>query len=232
MVNIGISILIPLYNGIEYLEEAIVSVINQTYKKWEIIIGINGHEPNSLIEAKSLEIKHKYEEYDIRVIYYNTKGKTETLNKMIDDIKYDYVALLDADDVWFETKLEKQIPYILSGYDVIGTQCQYIGDMNIIPSIPVNDISNYNIFCGNPIINSSVIIKKCDAFWDDPSFVRGYGLEDYSMWFKFYYQKKKFYNVPEVLCYHRIHCGSAFNKINNYYLNDLINDWYIIYNRN
>ena len=43
----GISVLIPLYNGIEFLEESINSVIKQTYKNWETIIGINGYNENS-----------------------------------------------------------------------------------------------------------------------------------------------------------------------------------------
>ena len=49
----GISILIPVYNGIEYLHESVYSVISQTHKKWEIIIGINGHEKNSEVEKKA-----------------------------------------------------------------------------------------------------------------------------------------------------------------------------------
>ena len=42
-----ISILMPLYNGIEFINESIASVKNQTYKEWELIIGINGYEENS-----------------------------------------------------------------------------------------------------------------------------------------------------------------------------------------
>ena len=44
-----ITILIPIYNGIEYLEESIESVKKQTFKDWELIIGINGHPANSLL---------------------------------------------------------------------------------------------------------------------------------------------------------------------------------------
>ncbi len=51
-----ISILIPIYNGIEFIEQSIGSVLTQTYKDWEIIIGINGHEPNSL----TYQIANKY----------------------------------------------------------------------------------------------------------------------------------------------------------------------------
>ena len=55
-----ISILIPIYNGIEFFEDSLLSVINQTYKKWELIIGINGHPNNSEVQKKALNIINNY----------------------------------------------------------------------------------------------------------------------------------------------------------------------------
>jgi glycosyltransferase involved in cell wall biosynthesis len=221
-----ISILIPLYNGVEFLNQSVGSVIKQTYKKWELIIGINGHEKYSDIEnivttyIKSINTDNIY---DITVKYYNTKGKPQTLNEMVKDAKYDNVALLDVDDMWGDNKLEKQAPY-LNKYDVIGTKCIYFGNTNIIPSIPVGDISNFDIFIVNPLVNSSVIIKKEHAVWDEKEF-----LEDYDLWFKLFNLKKKIYNAPDILCYHRIHDASFFNNRNHLYLDNLINKWKKIY---
>jgi len=42
-----ISILMPIYNGIEFIEESVSSILNQTYDQWELIIGVNGHPENS-----------------------------------------------------------------------------------------------------------------------------------------------------------------------------------------
>ena len=42
-----ISILIPIYNGVEFIEESVSSVLNQTYDQWELLIGINGHSQDS-----------------------------------------------------------------------------------------------------------------------------------------------------------------------------------------
>ena len=146
---------------------------------------------------------------------------------MIKDIKYEYIALLDVDDLWLPNKLELQIPF-LNDYDVVGTHCQYFGDMNGYPSIPFNDINNYNFFLANPIINSSVILHISNAFWDENTI-----LEDYDLWFKLYHNKKKFYNLSDVLCKHRIHKQSAFNNTNNYAVDDLKNKWFkIIFNIN
>lgn len=219
--NIGISVLIPLYNGIEYLDEAIKSVVNQTHEVWEIIIGINGHPMNSDIENQAKEIRNKYINKDIKVKFFNTKGKPNTLNEMVKNASYIYIAILDADDKWMPTKLEKQIPYLFS-YDVVGTKCKYFGDRNDSPTIPVGDLTktNFNFFVKNPIINSSAIIKKNDAKWNDV-----FGVDDYDMWLRLYCEKKTFYNIDEVLCEHRIHTESAFNNSNNSHVNGIRIKW-------
>ena len=102
-----ISILIPIYNGIEYIDESVSSVLKQTYNEWELLIGINGHPPNSEVYQKAKEYEAKSDK--IRVIdFYPTRGKSNTLNEMIKLCKYDYIALLDVDDIWHEQKLEIQ----------------------------------------------------------------------------------------------------------------------------
>ena len=77
-----ISILMPIYNGIEFIDESVSSVLNQTYDKWELLIGVNGHLPDSEV----YKIAKQYEEKSakIRVFdFYNIKGKSNTLNEMI-----------------------------------------------------------------------------------------------------------------------------------------------------
>ena len=89
-----ISILIPIYNGIEFIEESVSSVLNQTYDKWELLIGINGHPQDSEVYkiAKEYESKAGYPLGKIRVIdFYTIKGKSNTLNEMISFCKYNYV---------------------------------------------------------------------------------------------------------------------------------------------
>jgi glycosyltransferase involved in cell wall biosynthesis len=65
-----ISILIPIYNGIEFIEESVSSVLNQTYDQWELLIGINGHPENSNIYkiAKEYETKAGQPLGKVRVI--------------------------------------------------------------------------------------------------------------------------------------------------------------------
>lgn len=202
-----ISILVPIYNGIEFIDESVGSVLTQTYTNWELLIGINGHEPNSIVyqNAKS------YEKTDKRIKvfdFYNIKGKANTLNEMITytNPNYKFIALLDVDDVWHNQKLEVQFPF-LSKYDVVGSNCLLFGDINyVVPRIPINDISSFDFVKVNPVINSSAVIKKSLCYWNEN------GIEDYDLWLRLWKQNKKFYNCPEILVKHRIHKKSAFNS--------------------
>lgn len=211
-----ISILMPIYNGIEFIGESVPTILYQTYKEWELIIGINGHPKDSDVykEAK------KWEEKDERIKvfdFYEIKGKAEALNEMIKYCKYDWVSLLDVDDKWLPKKLERQERFMYYS-DVIGTQCKYFGDLNTSPNIPIGDLTSVNFLNVNPIINSSCLLKKELCNWDG----KWNGVEDYDLWLKLWRDGKQFYNVNEIQVLHRIHNDSAFNaKGNNLKVNDL-----------
>ena len=206
----------PIYNGIEFIEESVSSILNQTYHEWELIIGINGHAENSDIYKIAKEYEKRSQQ--IRVYdFYNIKGKSNTLNEMIQYCKYEYIALLDVDDIWHPQKLEVQ-SQLLNRYDVIGSNCVWFGDRpGIIPTIPIGDISNYDFALVNPIINSSCIIKKELCHWNEN------GIEDYDLWLRLRKSGKTFFNCKAVLVKHRIHNASAFNaKGNNNKVEDLL----------
>ena len=212
-----ISILMPIYNGVEFINESIPSIIFQSYTEWELLIGINGHPPQSnifknvvsYISSNYLDYKNKIKIFD----FYHIKGKSNTLNEMIKHCKYDYIALLDVDDIWSIEKLKIQ-SYFLEKFDVIGTLCSYLKNDIISngPILPIGDISKFNFFKINPIINSSVIIKKKLCHWNEN------GIEDYDLWLTLMKQNKKFYNCPFSLVIHRLHTDSAFNAKGNQYL--------------
>lgn len=210
----------PVYNGINFIEESVSSILHQTYPNWELIIGINGHPANSPVYqiAKEYELRSN----KIKVIdYVGIKGKSNALNEMVKECNGQYIALLDVDDIWHENKLETQAPKMIE-YDVIGTRCVYFGDLNgIIPDIPVGDISKRDFKVANPIINSSSLILKELCWWDPSCFV-----EDYDLWLRLRAKRRAFFNFSEVLVKHRIHTESAFNsKGNNLHVSDLIKSY-------
>jgi len=198
----------PIYNGIEFIDESVSSILNQTFEDWELIIGVNGHPPMSdvYLVAKQYELQNK----KICVLdLSDIKGKSNALNVMVQYCNYNYVALLDVDDIWLPEKLDAQSFY-LNVYDVIGTKCVYFGDAEpIVPEIPEGDLSNFNFFSFNPVINSSAIIRKELCRWVEN------GVEDYDLWLRLKKAGKKFYNCNNVLVKHRIHRASAFNAQGN-----------------
>ena len=214
-----ISILMPIYNGIEYITDSVVSVLIQDYTEWELLIGINGHPENSPVYLKAKEFEKKSNK--IRVFDFHTiKGKSNTLNEMIKYCNYDYVALLDVDDIWYVNKLSIQLPF-LKKYDVVGSRCVWFENRDgTIPNIPTGDITNFDFFSVNPIINSSVIVKKNLAFWNDIV------VEDYELWLRLKQQDKKFYNCNEIIVKHRIHNDSFFNTKDNSKVIEKIKEYY------
>lgn len=202
-----ISILMPIYNGIEFIQDSLPSVISQTYTEWELIIGINGHAPDSSVYKKAKEYENeKIHVHDLHEI----KGKSNALNEMLKLCKYNWICILDVDDKWNNEKLEKQVP-LMPAFDVIGTNCQYFGESQASPQIPLGIITDFDFTKVNPMINSSCLVKKELCHWEQEHD----GVEDYDMWLRLRKENKKFYNMVEILVLHRIHKASAFNAQGN-----------------
>jgi len=206
-----ISVLIRLYNGIEFLEESLDSVLNQTYKDFEVIIGVNGHGFTS--ETYDLAKAIVERKTDSRVILRNypyVRGGADALNALIADAdaSAEWVAILDVDDKWHPEKLECQVPLTGASPEVsiIGTLCQYFGSSEASPQIPWGYIDPELFKSVNPMIHSSVLIKRDTLYYTDFC-----GLDDYDLWCRLVKQGKRFYTVPNTLTYHRLHSASHYN---------------------
>jgi glycosyltransferase involved in cell wall biosynthesis len=205
-----ISILMPIYNGIEFIDESVMSIINQTYIHWELIIAINGHPPNSDVYIKAKEYEMKSDKIKVLDLH-ELSSKATTLNAIVPYCSFDYIAILDVDDIWSARKLEVQENYLQHNYDVVGSRCIYFGERNgIVPTIPIGDIQSFDFKSYNPIINSSCIVRKELCHWD--VHWNKYGIEDYALWLHLKKQGKRFFNCNEILVKHRIHNTSAYNS--------------------
>lgn len=195
-----ITILIPIYHGVEDYETCITSVITQDYDGFQIIVGVNGHLPDSKVYKDIVEISGRVckDVTDIQILDLgHIKGKTPTLNRMIMYAKHDWVAVLHVTDYWLPGKLSCQLPY-MHAYDIIGTKCRYFGDITGNSNIPVGDVSNFNFYKYNPIIISSYLIKIEDAYWEET--IRG----DYSLMIRLKEDNKKFFNVDKCMVMRKI----------------------------
>ncbi len=101
-----VSIIMPAYNAEKYIAEAIESVIDQTYKNWELIIINDGS------IDKTEEIIKSYD--DKRVIYLkqNNKGVSSARNRGLELAKGEYITFLDADDMLPSKSLKKRVAYM------------------------------------------------------------------------------------------------------------------------
>lgn len=202
-----ISILLPLKNGIEFLRDSINTVLAQTYQQYELLIGCNGI--NSFEYKNIRRIVQSFNNSKIKVFFFNTHTKTETLNELVYQAKYPNIALIDVDDLWVPNKLKLQIP-LLEKYDVIGSNFEYFGDANGDPQLYLGKLCSTMFTTQNPLANSSAILKKKYAHWQ-PYWEL---LNDFHLWLFLLDQGKLFYNCPEILTKIRIHKNSFFNHKN------------------
>ena len=118
-----ISVLIPAYNSALYIEAAIESVKKQTYPVFEIIVIDDGStdETESLLKDRT----------DIRYIRCEHQGVSYVRNRGIAEAEGDWIAFIDADDLWTPDKLEKQIGYINDhpGCAIVFTQYKNFTDI-------------------------------------------------------------------------------------------------------
>jgi glycosyltransferase involved in cell wall biosynthesis len=98
-----VSIVIPAYNAMKYLPETVSTVFQQTFQDYDAIIVNDGSTDD--IESWIANLNHP----KIKLISQDNQGLSGARNTGIQNAKGDYVALLDADDLWHPTKLEKQV---------------------------------------------------------------------------------------------------------------------------
>lgn len=109
MIDDLVSIIMPAYNAEKYIEEAIQSVLKQTYTNWELVI------VNDCSTDKTEQIIKKYQEQDQRIKLYSlpkNQGVANARNAAIENAFGRYIAFLDSDDIWLPEKLEKQIMFM------------------------------------------------------------------------------------------------------------------------
>jgi len=104
-----VSIIMPCYNAEQYIEESILSVLSQSYINWELLI-IDDNSTDT-----SNEIIHTFQQKDARIKSIKNHinlGAAKSRNHGLDAATGTYIAFLDSDDIWLDSKLEKQITFM------------------------------------------------------------------------------------------------------------------------
>lgn len=200
-----ISVVLPVYNGEKYLQEAIESILTQTYTNFEFIIINDGSTDNSL------EIIEKYKSKDNRVIVISreNKGLIVTLNEGIGVAKGKYIARMDQDDISLPERFEVQVKFMEENLDIgiCGSWIKSFGE-NIKAYKWKLSSSNKRLktelLFSSCFAHPSVMIKKeiliKNNLYYDNFFVNA---EDFKLWSELSYVTN-FSNIDKVLLKYRI----------------------------
>lgn len=112
-----VSNIIIFYNAEEYFQEAIESVLSQTYENWELLLVDDGSTDGSTTIAKTYAQKYPEKIYYYQHDDHQNRGMSASRNLGIEQAKGKYIAFLDADDVWLPHKLSRQVAILESHRD-------------------------------------------------------------------------------------------------------------------
>lgn len=156
-----VSVVIPMYNVEKYIEQSINSVLEQSYKHFELILVDDG------CVDRTIDIVNRFIDPRIRIIRQTNRGLSGARNTGIDAARGIYIALLDADDYWAKDKLTKHIQHLSANPKVGVSYCPSLfineeGELLGVGQFPkLNNITKQHIFCRNPVGNgSSPVIRR------------------------------------------------------------------------
>ncbi len=211
-----ISIIMPAYNMEKFIGESIASIISQTYANWELIIVDDGS------EDATKDICKKYTEADARIKYmYEENGKQgKARNTGIAAAKGELIAFLDADDLWKNEFLEKQIEFLENtNADLVFSNIEYIDAssalMNDIHEIEFDELKGREgiviMLTKNPVPLSTVMVWKkailhVGGFRESKNLQHG---EDYELWFQLLIHGFVLKGNRESLVFYRKHAGQS-----------------------
>lgn len=162
-----ISVIIPVYNGERYIEKSVESILNQTYKKIEIIIVNDGSTDRTNVILNNLSNKYSI----IKLINRNVnKGLPYSLNEGLNVSRGYFIARMDADDISDPTRFEKQLQYFKThpGVALLGSSYNVIDQNSIFIKKAQHPIDSLTLFLAmstdNQFCHPSVMFKRYVIF--------------------------------------------------------------------
>lgn len=187
-----VSIVMPVFNAEKYIEETLISVIEQGYDDFEVIIVDNcSTDSTPEIIAKWIDQDERFKTIRLET---NSGGPAVPRNVGLSNASGDFIAMLDADDIWLDNKLLTQLE-LLNSQDLNFVCCQaHIINEGGQPSPPKMwarlkaKLGNKRLFIEgllwtNPIVTSSVIFRRDllgESRFDEDRLING--VDDYMMW--------------------------------------------------
>lgn len=198
-----LTVLLPVYNGEDYIEEAILSILNQTFENFKLLIVNDGSTDNTT----NIISKYKNTDSRIQVVERQNKGLIYSLNEGLSLSTTDLVARMDADDISFPLRLEKQFNFMSQHPEIsvcgAAIQIYETGTNEFLPK-HTDELLALSLF-SVPVFHPTVMMRRQDVLS-----VGGYSpealcAEDYDLWERMLYKGFRFSNIEEVLLKYRSH---------------------------
>lgn len=210
--NIVCSVVIPMYNVQRFIENTLNSVLRQTEKRIEIICVDDASTDDTVKVVKQLQKKDK------RIILIQNETNmnvSQTRNRGVQTAKSEWIALLDADDMWEENFLEE----VLKKKDeknasMVATSEKFMNDEQIVLGefIVKDEITYKDLLKQNSVSCSAVLIKK-QLLLENPFYADDVH-EDYLCWLSIVKKIGKIYGVKKSVSIRRLTTGSkSRNKL-------------------
>ena len=205
-----VSVIMPVYNGARFIKDSILSILNQTYTDWELIIVNDGS------TDKTADIIDKYarSEPRIRVFHLDkNQGVSAASNFAVEQSTGEYITRLDSDDIAFPERLQVQVDFMDNhpDIDLAGSYFKafHPGGTEFDVVIPTDSATLAKLLpTQNQLGHSTVMMRR--AIFDK---VGGYDTtftlaEDYEFYLRVL-EHGKIANIPQFLVFYRMHPDQA-----------------------
>ena len=205
-----VSVIMPAYNAEQFIVDAINSILNQTFRDFELIIIDDCSSDKTVQKIKSFN--------DKRIRFFkndSNQGVANTLNKGIEEAQGEYIARMDSDDISLPLRLEKQVQFLEMHLDIaiIGSDIEIFGYehgfrhfSNSPEQFKVDLI--FNTCYAHPSVMMRRQVLMDNNFRYNPEYSK---MEDYDLWVRLS-QKYKLSSISEVLLKYRVHSGQVTQK--------------------
>jgi len=209
-----ISVALAVFNGGEFLAEAIESILNQSYSDFEFLMIDDGSTDSSL------QVMQDYAQKDqrIRLLSRENRGLVATLNELVGMARGTWIARMDADDISEPDRFARQLEWLdRTGADVCGSWVQRFGtsDNRLVRLHQSDDAIKTELLFYSPFAHPSVMFRASLAkqFPYDDTWIKA---EDYDLWVRAAEAGWKMTNIPAALLRYRMHAGQVSTQASDF----------------
>lgn len=212
--NPRLTVLLPVYNGSDFLKESVESILNQTFTDFELLVIDDGSTDDST------RIIENISDDRIRLLQNPSNlGLVATLNRGLETALGEYVARMDSDDISMPRRLEIQVGFLDQnpGIGVCGSWVRFIPrQYDFLWKLPVtSEEIRCRLFSSVGVAHPSVMLRRKvfieNNLYYDPDYSHA---EDYELWCRAI-RHTRFANIPQVLLHYRISYEQVCRRFGN-----------------